>query len=293
MSLVLNSYAKVNLYLRVYGKRPDTYHTIKTVFERVNLSDTITLSTRKDGTINVRCPHPLLPKDPTLNLAFRSAQLLQKTCRCRHGADIKIVKRIPVGSGLAGGSSNAATVLLGLNRIWRLKLGKEELLSLASKLGSDVPFFVYNQRFALGEGRGEKLRPLPSLKNCLFWHILVVPRMHVSTEFIYKKWDETRTFRLTMPRNDVRILTKGLKEKKIPLIAKGMYNSLGEVTTAYYPQIKHIKQILSEQGVKALLMSGSGPAVFGIVFSRKEAVALRRKLRQLRSSWQIFVARTI
>lgn len=293
MAFVLNSYAKVNLYLRVCGKRPDTYHHIKTIFERINLSDTIALSVRKDGIINVDCAHPLLSRNPALNLAFRSARLLREACGCTLGANIKITKRIPVGSGLAGGSSNAATVLLGLNRIWGIKLGRERLLLLAKKLGSDVPFFIYNQRFMLGEGRGEKLRSLPSLRRSLFWHILVIPKVHVSTEFIYKKWDEARTFRLTMPHNDVKILRKGLKEKKIPLIAKGMYNSLEEVTTAYYPQITHIKQILSEQGVKALLMSGSGPAVFGIVSSRKEAVALCTTLRRLRSSWQVFVARTI
>lgn len=289
--LVLNSYAKLNLYLQVLNKRRDNYHNIKTVFERIGLSDRILLRARPDRKIKLICKEPLVPKDNT-NLCFRAAKLVQESFNIEHGLDIKIIKRIPVGSGLAGGSSNAAAVLLGLNKLWRLNLSRSALIRLAKNIGSDVPFFVYNTSFAQGSGRGDRIKVLKVPKSMRLWHILVVPKIKVSTPFIYKRWDKRPYSKLTIPKYDVKILLSGLRKNDLSLIGKLLFNSLEEVTLRLYPEVARIKEKLLSLGAKSILMSGSGPAVFGIVSSRKEAVTLSRKLKKQDGSWRVFVTRT-
>lgn len=294
--LILNSYAKLNLYLEVINKRPDHYHNLKTVFERIDLADRIILKSRPDKKINLICNFPFVPKD-NLNLAFKSAKLLQDTFAVDKGVDIKIIKRIPVGSGLGGGSSNAATVLLGLNKLWRLNLAPKKLADLAKRIGSDVPFFIYGLPFALAELRGDKISPLKALKKLRLWHILVVPKIKVSTPIIYAKWDKYSSKRnkragLTRPKYDVRILNLALRKKDFPLLSKILFNSLEEITFKLYPRVRRIKESLKVLGLKSILMSGSGPAIMGIVSSRKEASALREQLKGNRF-WQLFVTRTV
>lgn len=291
MRLTFNSHAKLNLFLSVLNKRQDNYHNINTVFERIDLCDQITFSLRRDNKIKVFCHHPGL-KNPNQNLCHRAAKLLQESSGANKGANINLIKRIPLGSGMGGGSGDAATVLLGLNRLWRLNLARKKLAKLAQKIGSDVPFFIYDCSFAQGEGRGENIKPW-KIKGLRFWHILVVPKFKVSTKLIYKKWDACRTFGLTRPAYDVKILKLALRKKDFPLIRKAMFNSLEEVTARLYPQITRIKNKLLKLGVKAILMSGSGPAVFGLVSSGKEARALKRQLKKEARFWQVFVTRTI
>ncbi len=308
-TLTLNSYAKLNLYLEVLNKRKDNYHNIKTIFERIDLADKIILKSRRDKEIKVTCNVTAVPRDNT-NLAWRSAKLLQDSFNINKGVDIKIIKRIPVGSGLGGGSSNAASVLLGLNKLWKLNLAQNKLAGLAGKLGCDVPFFIYNSPFALGEARGDKIKPLKALYPMRLWHILVVPNIGVSTAAIYKRWDKgLKAFKLTspflrqrgtikkeragltMPKYNVNILTLALKKGNFSLIGDALFNSLESVTAILYPQIDAIKERLIKLGVKSVLMSGSGSAVFGIVSSRKEALSLSRQLKT-DSSWQVFFAQT-
>jgi 4-diphosphocytidyl-2-C-methyl-D-erythritol kinase len=295
--LTLNSYAKLNLYLEVLDKRKDNYHNIKTVFERIDLADKIILKPRRDKKINITCNVASVPQDSS-NLAWRSAKLLQDTFNVDKGADIKIIKRIPVGSGLGGGSSNAAAVLAGLNELWKLNVTENKLAGLAGKLSCDVPFFIYNSPFAKGEARGDKIKPLKALINVRLWHILVVPKIGVSTAYIYKRWDnEFKTFKLkergglTIPKYNVNILLLALRKNDLSLIGDALFNSLGQVTAALYPQINAIKEKLMQLGAKSILMSGSGPAVFGIVSSRKEALSLCRQLKS-NSFWQVFVSQT-
>jgi 4-diphosphocytidyl-2-C-methyl-D-erythritol kinase len=290
--MILNSYAKLNLYLEVLNRRQDNYHNLKTIFERIDLSDKIILKSRPDKKIKISSNLAVLPKDSS-NLAYRSAKLLQDSFRINKGVDIKIIKRIPVGSGLGGGSSNAATVLLGLSKLWRLKLKPKELANFAGKIGSDVAFFIYGHPFALGLLRGEKIKPLKMLKRVRLWHILAVPKIRVLTSDIYRKWDECPESGLTRPKYGVKMLNLGLKRKDLSLIGKTLFNSLEAVTSGLYPRILDLKEKLSLRGVKSILMSGSGPAVFGIVSSRKEAVALSKRLKKEDRSWQIFVTRTI
>lgn len=326
-TLALNSYAKLNLYLKVLRKRKDGYHNIKTVFERISLADRIILKSRRDKKIKVTCNIASVPEDNT-NLAWRSAKLLQDEFGIDKGVDIKIIKRIPVGSGMGGGSSNAASTLMGLNKLWKVNLAKGELAGLASNIGCDVPFFIYNTPFAIGQARGDKIKPLKALRNIRFWHILVVPKIGVSTPLIYKEWDKCfKNFKLTpldrrgivnansyltgltslnkrgilgkssflsgltMPKDDVNILILALRKNNCSLIKDFLFNSLEPVTAKLYPQIKAVKERLAELGVKSILMSGSGPAVFGIVSSRKEALSLCRQLKA-DSRWRVFVTQT-
>ena len=291
--MILFSYAKLNLYLEVLNRRKDGYHNLKTLFERIDLSDKIVLKNLPHRSIKIISQSKQIPKDET-NLAYRAARLLQDAFNLNQGVEIKIFKRIPVGSGMGGGSSNAASVLLGLNKLWKLRVRRPELIKLAGKLGSDVPFFIYELPFALGQARGERIKVLNSLHGLKFWHILIVPRLSVSTPRIYKEWDN-RVLRqkaaLTRPQDNVNILVSSLKKRHFSNIKKGLFNSLEEVTTAFYPELIKIKERLKSLTLDCVLMSGSGPAVFAICRSRKEARAAYAQLKKNRF-WQVFLAKT-
>jgi len=296
-SVVIKSYAKLNLYLEVLSLRKDNYHNLKTLFERIDLSDKITLKNRCDRLINIKCSNRSVPCGRT-NLCYRSAKLLQDSFGIKKGLDITIEKRIPVGAGLGGGSANAAAVFLGLNKLWKLNLPKEKLTRLGSQIGADVPFFIYDTPFAIGEGRGDKIKPVKKLLRKPIWHILVVPKINVSTPLIYKKWDEFSLKKsgvsgLTTPKHDVKMLLSGLRKNSLPFEDELLFNSLEPVTIKLYPEVRRIEFALRSLGVKSILMSGSGPAVFGILSSKKEAVSLGRLLRKTGRSWQVFVTRTL
>jgi len=296
--LILNSYAKLNLYLLVINKRKDNYHNIKTVFERIDLSDKIILKSRRDKKIKIICNSPDVPKDNS-NLTYRSASLLQESFNINRGVDIKIVKRIPVASGLGGGSSNAAAVLLGLKKLWRLHVAWDRIEDFAKNLGSDVPFFIYNIPFAQGEYRGEIIKPLKMLDKIRLWHILVVPKIKVSTAGIYERWDaykqnqlKSEKGKLTIPKYNAKIVNLALKKKDFSLMGEVLFNSLEQITMELYPEVRLVKERLRQLGLKTILMSGSGPAVFAIVSSRKEAVSLGRRIQGENKSWRVFATKT-
>jgi len=292
--LTFNSYAKLNLYLEVRNIRLDRYHNIRTLFERISLSDKIILIPRQDKKIKIHCNLPEVPSDNS-NLAYKSARLLQDSLNLKKGVEIRIIKRIPQGAGLGGGSSNAAGTLMGLNKLWKLNLPRSRLLSYARKLGCDVPFFVYNSPFAEGSARGDRIRVLKGLNNVRLWHILVVPKKKVSTRQIYKKWDAEMMRAaepLTKSKCNVKILTLALKKNGPRLIGKSLFNSLEQTTAKLYPEVTRIKEKLKAIGLKSILMSGSGPAVFGIVSSRREGAVLCRRLKAKSRSWQVYLTRT-
>ncbi|MDD5155791.1 MAG: 4-(cytidine 5'-diphospho)-2-C-methyl-D-erythritol kinase [Candidatus Omnitrophica bacterium] len=290
--MVLNSYAKLNLYLRVLSRRKDNYHSLKTVFERIDLHDKIILKPIASDRIKITADTKLIPADES-NLAFAAAGLLKNKFRIRSGVDIKIIKRIPVAGGMGGGSSNAVCVLCALNKLWKLGLGKKELVMLGRRLGADVPFFIHNTSFAKAGGRGDDVRPLSQLRKSRFWHIIAVPGIRASTPLVYQKWDKIgQKVRLTSADSDVKMLTSALRKKNISLISKILFNSLEEPSIKLYPEIGKIKEKLSSLGLKAVLMSGSGAAVFGMVCSKSEAFSLARQLRRNRT-WRICIARTI
>jgi len=293
--ITLNSYAKINLYLEVLNKSRDNYHNIKTVFQRISLCDKIILKARADREIRITCQHPAVPKNNS-NLCYRSAKLLQDKFKINSGLDIEIIKRIPPAAGLGGGSSNAAAVLLGLNELWRLNLSKKRLICFARDIGSDVPFFVYNIPFAKGQGHGDKITPLAQLNNLRLWYILVVPPIKVSSGQIYQKWDkEIKAGAQDMaPKETYNRLSRRLTIAKsgAKIATPLLFNGLEQVTCKFYPQVRRIREKLKILGINSILMSGSGPAVFGIISSRKEAETLRRVLEIQHKSWQVYVTRT-
>lgn len=291
-SLTLLSFAKLNLYLEVLDKRSDDYHNIITLFERIGLADKIILRSRQDKKIKILCNSRDVPKDQA-NFAYKAAKILQDAFRSDKGVDIHILKRIPVGSGLGGGSSNAASVLLGLNKLWRLGLSQDKLAAFSRKIGADAAFFIYNSAFAIGKERGDRIKPLKLQEVKPLWHILVVPRLKVSTPDIYKKWDKLRNFGLTKPRHNVKILLSALKKNNFSLLPEALFNGLEQATVREYPEVGRIKAALARLGLKSILMSGSGPAVFGICSSRKEATSIGKRIRQANRFWRVFVTRTV
>ena len=297
LPLSLDSFAKINLYLQVLNKRGDNFHNLNTLFCRIDLKDTIVLRERKDSLIKIKCNSRQVPKGKS-NLCYRAAELLKQAFKLSFGLEIEIKKRIPVGAGLGGGSSNAASVLLGLNKLWDLNLPETKLVKLAAELGSDVPFFVSGEKFALGSCRGEKIKPLTSLKKLKLWFILVCPNIKVSTPLIYRKFDTYTSVggefsRLTRPKHDVKILISELSKSAFRVKPEYLFNGLEPVTIRIYPVVKQVKKALYGMGLEKVMMSGSGPAVFAICGSRKEALDLSGILRKKHKSWQIFVNSTV
>jgi len=295
--LLLRSFAKLNLYLRVLNKRRDNFHNLSTLFARIDLADTIILKERKDSAIKIKCNSRQVPKDKT-NLCYRAAALLKQESKLSFGLEIEIKKRIPVGAGLGGGSTNAASVLLGLNKYWGLNLPKTRLVKLAAKLGSDVAFFVYDTKFALGSRRGEKIKPLASLERLKLWFILVYPGIKVSTPLVYRRFDHCRQAgskfsQLTIPRHDVKILISELLKRGHRASSEFLFNSLEVVTAGFYPAVNQVKKALYGMGLEKVMMSGSGPAVFAICGSQKQAQDLSGRLRKKYKSWQVFVSSTV
>ena len=293
--LNLISYAKLNLYLKVLNKRSDSYHSIFTLFERVSLADRIRLQLLPKRKIRILSSESYLPLGRN-NLVYQAASLLQRECSINKGVQINIIKHIPISAGLGGGSSNAAVVFSGLNQLWNLKLGVKQLVAFARQIGSDIPFFLYNCSFACGTSRGDEIKVL-RLPGRL-WHIIVVPRVEIRSFLIYKKWDEMshsdrRSLTgLTNQQRVIRILKQALLTKDI-LLTKLLFNSLEKVSKAMFPVISKVESSLSDLGIEAISMSGSGPAVFGLVPSRKEAYAAARKLKRKLRNCDVFVAKTV
>lgn len=282
--LVLSSPAKLNLYLKVLNKRPDGYHNLITLFERISLCDRIELKTNASGRIRIFCSHPQVPRGPQ-NLVFKAARLLQNDFNIRQGVDIKIIKNIPVAAGLAGGSSNAATVLLGLNKLWGLKLGQKTLVDYASRIGSDVAFFCYDCRFALGKRRGETIEKL--LIDRKLWHILVVPKVKMYTKDVFNGLK----LKLTKKESNVNILIRCLIKNNIFNIGQLLSNSLEPSILTIRPQLVYLKQKINRLNTLGVCFSGSGPSVYGLVASEKEARLAAKVLRRQYS--RVFVVSTL
>jgi 4-diphosphocytidyl-2C-methyl-D-erythritol kinase len=295
--LVTKSFAKLNLYLQVLNKRKDGFHNLSTLFARIDLEDTIIFRKRRDSLIKIKTASPDVPLDAT-NLCYRAAALLKQELRLNSGVQISLKKCIPVGAGLGGGSSNAASVLLGLNKFWNLNLPKTKLVNLGAKLGSDVPFFIHQVKFALGSQRGDKIKPLLSLGKLKLWFILVYPNFKVSTPLIYQKFDLSlpvgkEISGLTRPRASVKILTSQLLKKGKAVNAGYFFNGLEIITSRLYPVVNQVKNALSNMGLDKVMMSGSGPSVFAICNSFRQAQSLRNKLCKQHKAWQVFVVSTV
>lgn len=251
MSHVEHAYpapAKLNLFLHVVGRRQDGYHLLQTLFRLLDYGDTVRLTVRDDGGIRVLNPLPGVP--PERDLCFRAARLLQEHTGCKLGADIGLDKQLPMGGGLGGGSSDAATVLMGLNRLWGTGLSREALQELGLRLGADVPVFVFG-RSAFAEGVGEKLQVV-SMPPASY--VVLVPPVQVATAEIF-----------TSPG-----LTRNTPEMRIPPLPEGsMHNDLEPVAVDAYPVIGEYLKWLGRYGDAR--MTGSGACVFAGFSDRAEA----------------------
>lgn len=286
-SLLLKSPAKLNLYLKILKRRPDGFHQIESVFERIDLCDTIFLKKREKG-ILINCDNKDVPLGAS-NSAYKAAKELKNRLNLPLGVEIKIKKRIPIGSGLGGASSNAATVLKGLNKLWDLGLSKKFLLSIAEQIGSDICFFLYDCKKAVVRGKGEKISPLSNSQP--LWFLIVTPNFKVSTKAAYGLWDRYKRLDLTVRPRSAKMLLHILKNKDWQWACPDLFNDFEDIIGSKYNIIYDIKEKLQKKGAKAASMSGTGSSVFGLFPSRKEAGKAKRAFSGDKR-WQAFMART-
>jgi 4-diphosphocytidyl-2-C-methyl-D-erythritol kinase len=252
---VLRAPAKVNLSLRILGRRPDGYHDLDTVMQKLDLCDFVTLRVTDEPGLVLRCPDSDLPEDRS-NIVWRGAEAFLAACGCEKkvGIDITLQKNIPVAAGLGGGSSDAGAVLTGLNRLLEAGFSTAELIALARPLGADVPFFVTDHGAVRAEGIGDRMIAIQSLKDCTL--VLVNPGFSVSTRWVYEKYALTTTYK------DSKLSDS--QKKMDHVLSYAGSNDLERVTILSYPEIEVFKQKLLFLGASSVLMSGSGPTVFGI-----------------------------
>lgn len=256
MKLMEKAPAKINLALDVLYKRPDQYHEVEMVMTTVDLADRIEIEEMKQNNITIFSHNRYVPDDDR-NLAYQAAALLKERFNIKQGVSIKIEKNIPVAAGLAGGSSDAAATLRGLNRLWNLGLSMDELAELGAEIGSDVSFCVYGGT-ALATGRGERIKHLPSPPKC--WVVLAKPLRGVSTADIYKRLDLQN-----VKHPDIPAMIQAIETNDYKGVCDNIGNVLENVTLSLHPEVLHIKNQMKRFGADAVLMSGSGPTVFGLV----------------------------
>ncbi|MFZ1979354.1 MAG: 4-(cytidine 5'-diphospho)-2-C-methyl-D-erythritol kinase [Bacteroidota bacterium] len=249
----LYAYAKINLGLYILGKRPDNYHDLETVFHEVDLCDEITVTLAERDGFDCSTENIPMGEDNLCMQAVRLLQAEQKIDGCVH---IALMKNIPIGAGLGGGSSDAAATLVALNKLWNLNLGSDVLCQYAAKIGSDVPFFIRGGS-AYAHGRGEILEQLRL--GIPFWIVLVTPPVHVSTAWAYRN---LKVYRNGIPTGIKTELPHALKNPA--LLSQVVQNDFEEIIFAQYPVIQSIKFKLLRSGASFALMSGSGSSVFGL-----------------------------
>lgn len=281
--LILQARAKINLALDVVCKRDDGYHEVAMVMQSIALADKVGLYEQAEG-ISVSTNIAGLDSGPT-NLAYRAAALIADTCGVRRGIHIALEKHIPLAAGLAGGSTDAAAVLAGLNRLWNLGLSLARLEELAATLGSDVPFCLRGGTM-LATGRGEMLTPLPDLPRA--WVVLAKLPVEVSTAWVYGNYRPEVITR----HPDIKGMITSLRQQDLAGVAEKLGNVLESVTIPSYPKIAKLKEYMLEYGAMASLMSGSGPTVFALVAQRDQAENIAEKLKR-HAKAQIIITETV
>jgi 4-diphosphocytidyl-2-C-methyl-D-erythritol kinase len=279
--LRVRSFAKVNLALSVLGRRTDGYHDIQTIFQSIDICDELEFRTASQLELRFE-DFPRIPTED--NLVWKAATLLASKSKKGGGASITLRKKIPAGSGLGGGSSNAAASLLGLCRLWNIEMSDSDLFSIAASLGSDVPFFLIGG-MALGVGRGEKIHPLPD-SSCRFL-VVIYPGIHVSTAVAYRSLN----LGLTSSVRDHRIQRFRSQVEKGNNFLTKIFNDFEASILPAYPAIQEAKSFLEARGATAALLSGSGSSVFGFFSDEESALAAARAGE--REAWRVFPAKTL
>lgn len=279
----LKALAKINLGLDVLRRREDGYHEVRMIMQTIGLSDELEIRKTKQPGIQVETNLYYLPTNEN-NLVYKAAQLLKDEFGLRDGIGIRLRKRIPVAAGMAGGSSDAAAVLWGMNQMYKLGLSRQELMDRGVKLGADVPYCVLRGT-ALAEGIGEKLSVLPPMPKCYI--LIAKPGISVSTKFVYENLHANDLRPEQHP--DVDAMIRAMEKKDLGLLASRMGNVLETVTVPAYPVIDEIKRFMVEYGALGAMMSGSGPTVFGIYDTRGKARQAYRELRSRKLAKQVYL----
>lgn len=277
----LKALGKINLGLDVLGRRENGYHDVRMVMQTLYLYDQITITKKETPGIELKTNLFYLPIDEN-NLAYRAAKLLMDEFGIEEGVSIYLDKHIPVAAGMAGGSSNAAAVLFGINRMFDLGLSQQELMDRGVTLGADVPYCIMRGT-VLAEGIGEILTPLPALPKC--YVLIAKPPISVSTKLVYEKLDSHEI----EDHPDIDGILEGLEAQDIQKIAACMGNVLEKVTVEEYPVIDEIKNVMKEEGALNAMMSGSGPTVFGIFDNKHLARKAAEKIRNMELAKQVYV----
>lgn len=271
-TIKLHAYAKINLGLDVVRRRKDGYHEVRMIMQTISLHDRLSIRASKKDLISIKTNLSYLPTNEN-NLVYKAAQLLKEEFSIPDGISIHLDKHIPVAAGMAGGSTDAAATLIGLNELFSLGLTREELMKRGLRLGADVPYCILGGT-ALSEGIGEILTPLPRLPECFI--LIAKPPLHVSTKFVYENLNLS-----ALPSHpDIDGMTEAIRTGQLGGVVSRMENVLETVTIPEYPVISQLKEIMKTAGAENALMSGSGPTVFGIFTEEaaaKKALFLCRK----------------
>jgi 4-diphosphocytidyl-2-C-methyl-D-erythritol kinase len=278
----LNAHAKINLSLDVLSKREDGYHNLQMIMQTIQLHDTISIQEIPSG-VEIKCAAPYVPNNSS-NIAYKAAEAMINKYKLDAGVSIVIDKKIPVAAGLAGGSTDAAAVIKGINTLFKLGIEQNELMLLGKTIGADVPYCIMGGT-ALAEGIGEKLTTLKKLRNIPI--ILIKPKIGVSTAWVYKSLDLDKV----TERPNTEMLISALEKRDIKFVAESMRNVLESVTLVKYPIIAKIKKDLIRKGALGSMMSGSGPTVFGIFEDKEKAKNAYNILRK--SKHDCFLTHTV
>ena len=282
-SLPLRAFAKINLGLKILGRRPDGYHEIRTVYQTVALHDRLRVSLRKDRKgVVVRCDHPAVPAREG-NLVYQACELWREARKFRGGISVHLIKQIPAGSGLGGASSDAAATLLGLERLLGDPMQPARRFELAARLGSDVPLFLLGGR-VLGCGRGQEVYPLEDFprRKCL----IVFPGFAVSTAEAYREADS----RLTKPAQGPNMFEFGVWSQFSPYGWGPAENDFEQVVFAKWPELARLKSRLLRAGAEIASLTGSGSALYAVFASARK---LARASKLIPRGWQVFLTRTL
>ncbi|CCX75009.1 4-diphosphocytidyl-2-C-methyl-D-erythritol kinase [Dorea sp. CAG:105] len=279
--LELKALGKINLGLDVLGRRENGYHDVRMVMQTVYLYDRIIMKKSKTPGIRLETNLYYLPVNEN-NLAYQAAQMLMDEFHIEEGVSIQLDKHIPVAAGMAGGSSNAAAVLFGMNRMFSLGLSQKELMERGVKLGADVPYCIMRGT-VLAEGIGEILTPLSPMPKC--YVLIAKPAISVSTKMVYEKLDSHEI----EDHPDIDGILAGLKAGDLKKVADSMGNVLERVTVDAYPVIDQIKKMMIKEGALNAMMSGSGPTVFGIFEEKATARKAADAIRDARLTKQVYV----
>ncbi len=274
-SLVLKAPAKVNLYLKITGKRPDGYHLLQSLMQKISLYDFLEINLTGKVGVQLSCSNTSVPEDES-NLVHLACCLfideMERQQRgVKKGISVRLEKNIPVAAGLGGGSSDAATVLLGLNQLFSFPFNAVQLAQIGVKLGADVPFFLTDSAVCWAEGIGEKLCPMPSISNITF--VIVNPGFPVSTKWVYENFaltNDINTFNLENYGNDWSRLWRDCASDQLFPVGQ-LLNDLEVVTANQYCEIDSLKNELIGHGALTAMMSGSGPTVFAVFSERQDA----------------------